>query len=225
MEILEGLALARHAEPAAGPYPSIFRQLSDPAVVADPYLPDSAQAILAARGWRDGDGDGVVERAGRPFRFTLLTQADNERRTAAAEIIQAHYKRIGIDMRIRLVEFNALLDRVFEGRDFEAVLLGWQVALEPDYLVGHFWPPDHFLNITGYGNTALDSLIPLARRAATADEAAPHWRAAARVIARDRPYAFLWFFDDLMVVSERVQNTRIDTYGRYQNLHQWSFER
>jgi peptide/nickel transport system substrate-binding protein len=222
--ILEGLGIADYARPAAGPYPPIFRRLVDPDLRPDPYLPDSARAILAARGWRDSDGDGVLDRGGRPFRFTLLTQAGNTRRSSAAEIIQKGYADVGIDMEVRLLEFNALLGLVFEERDFDAVLLGWQVALEPDYLVGHFWPADHPFNITGYGNAALDSLIPLARAAATAEEAAPYWRSAARIIAADRPYAFLWFFDDAVAVSERVRGARIDTYGLYQNLHEWRLE-
>lgn len=223
-QVLEGLEISAHAEPAAGPYPPIFNRVTDPSVAPDAYRPDSARAVLAAGGWRDSDGDGVLDRGGRPLRFTLLTQAGNERRADAAELIQAQYRQIDIDMRVRLVEFNTLLGQVFEGRDYEAVLLGWQVALEPDYLVGRFWPPDHPFNITGYGNTVLDSVIPLAQSAATAGQAAPYWREAARIIAGDRPYAFLWYFDDVMVVNERVKDTRIDTYGRYQNLHQWRLE-
>lgn len=221
--ILAGLGIEQFARPAAGPYPPIFRRVFDPTLEPDPYLPDSARAILAAKGWRDSDGDGVLDRGGRPFRFTLLTQAGNGRRSAAAEIIQSQYASVGIDMSISLVEFSALLDLMFEQRDFQAVLLGWQVALEPDYLVGQFWPPDHPFNITGYSSAALDSLIPLAQAAASADEAAGYWRAAARAIADERPYAFLWFFDDAVAMSERIKGTRIDTYGVYQNLHEWHF--
>jgi peptide/nickel transport system substrate-binding protein len=223
--ILEALGMARYARPATGPYPSIFRRVADPELTADSYLPDSARAILAAKGWRDSDGDGVLDRDGRPFRFTLLTQAGNGRRTSAAEIIQAQYARIGIDMEVRVLEFNALLGLIFDERDFEAVLMGWQVALEPDYVAWHFWPADNVYNFTGYQSAALDSLIPLADASATAEAAAPYWRAAARAIAADRPYAFLWFFDDAVAVNERVQDTRIDTYGLYQNLHRWRLTR
>ena len=219
--ILDGLGIARYARPAAGPYPPIFRDLVDPDLEPDPYQPDSARAILAARGWSDSDADGVLDRRGRPFRFTLLTQAGNARRSSAAEIIRAQYAEIGVDMEVRLVEFNALLGMIFEERNFEAVLLGWQVALEPDYIAAFFWPPDHPFNITGYGNAALDRLISQAQAAPSAERAAPYWREAARIIAEDRPYAFLWYFDDTMVLSEHVQNTRIDTYGRFQNLQQW----
>ncbi|UCF21020.1 MAG: hypothetical protein JSU87_06415, partial [Gemmatimonadota bacterium] len=108
--------------------------------------------------------------------------------------------------------------------DFEAVLLGWQVGLEPDWLIGHFWPPDHFFNITSYTSLALDSLIPLAQAAETAEQAAPLWREVAKAVVRDQPYTFLWFYDDAVAVSERVRDTRIDTYGIYQNLYEWRVE-
>lgn len=220
--ILTGLGIAEHARPAGGPYPPIFTGLSDAAVKPDPYMPDSASSILAGLGWSDRDGDGVLERDGQPFRFTLLTQDGNQRREQAAELIQAQLADIGVDATISLVEFNTLLGTMFESRDFEAVLMGWQVGLDPGYLVGQFWPPDHPLNVMGYASATLDSIIPLAQRAATAQEAAPYWKAAARTIARDRPYAFLWFFDDLVVLNESVGNTRIDTYGMFQNLHEWT---
>ncbi len=223
--ILEGLGIGDYARPAAGPYPPIFRHVADPDLAPDPYLPDSALALLAAEGWTDHDGDGVADRAGRPFRFTLLTPAGNQRRTSAAAILQAQYAEIGIDMRIRQVEFNALLDLVFERRDFEAVMLGWQIPLEHDYLVGHFWPADHPINMTGYASPALDSIIPLAEAAADEDRATAYWRAAARVIARDRPFAFLWYFDDVMIYGRRVTGVRVDSYGLFQNLHQWTIAR
>ncbi len=223
--ILAGLGIADYARPAAGPYPPIFHRLADLELRPDPHAPDSARALLATRGWRDHDGDGVLDRDGTPFRFDLLTQAGNRRRLEAAEIIQAQYAEIGIEMRVEPMEFNALLDRVFGAGDFQAVLLGWQVALEPDYLVGPFWPADHPYNFVGYTSAALDSLIPLAQAAPSAELAAPFWRRAARVVARERPYAFLWFYDDVVLVSERVRNTRIDTYGLYQNLHEWTVER
>jgi peptide/nickel transport system substrate-binding protein len=223
--IVEGLGIGDLARPAAGPYPPIFRRVADPDLAPDPYLPDSARVLLAAEGWTDRDGDGVVDRDGKPFRFTLLTPAGNQRRSSASAILQSQYARIGIEMRIRQLEFNALLDIVFERRDFEAVMLGWQVPLEHDYLVGHFWPADHPINMTGYASSALDSIIPRAEAAATEDLATAHWRAAARVIARDRPFAFLWYFDDVLIYSRRVANLRVDTYGLFQNLHQWRIER
>lgn len=223
--ILEGLGIDAFAEPAAGPFPPILTRLSDPELDPDPHVPDSARAILERGGWRDLDGDGVIERDGVPFRFTLLTQAGNPRRESAAEIIQSALAELGVEMRIRPLEFNALMNAAFQERDFEALLSGWQVGLRPDDIIGFFWPVDHPYNFTGYSSAALDSIIPRARAARSGEEGVEEWRAAARIIAAERPYAFLWFYDDVEGVRENVRDTRIDTYGIYQNLHQWRVER
>ena len=115
--------------------------MADSTLQPDRFLPDSARALLEAAGWSDTDGDGVVDRDGEAFQFTLLTQAGNERRTSAAEILQAQFAAVGVDMQVQALEFGALLDIMFATREFDAVLLGWQVGLEPDYVVGLFWPP------------------------------------------------------------------------------------
>jgi len=67
-------------------------------------------------------------------------------------------------------------------------------------------------------------LYGLAMEYATAGDSEEALRLFDRAIAADRPYAFLWFFDELVGVNERVKNARINTYGVYQNLHQWSVE-
>jgi peptide/nickel transport system substrate-binding protein len=220
-EVLAGLAIAPYAQPAAGPYPPIFRMLVDATLEPDPFLPDSARALLAAAGWSDSDGDGVLDRDGQPFEFTLLTQAGNERRTSAAQVVQAQLAAVGIDMQVQALDFGALLDILFATREFDAVLLGWQVGLEPDYVVGLFWPSDHTFNITGYASEAVDVAIDRAMSAASSSEAAAEWKAVARASADDHPYAFLWYFSELVGVNNRVQDTRINTYGVYQNLHRW----
>jgi peptide/nickel transport system substrate-binding protein len=66
-----------------------------------PHDPDRARRLLAELGWRDGDGDGVLERDGQRFSFELLTNADSRVRTDAAVMIQEDLRRIGVEVRVR----------------------------------------------------------------------------------------------------------------------------
>lgn len=217
-EILQALDLTAYATPAGGPYPPIFAELQDPRVEPDPSRPDEAVSILDRLGAADRDGDGIREWDGEPMRFTLLTNAGNARRVAAAEILQAQLRRIGVSVEIRQVETAAFFQRLRE-RDFEAALAGWSVALTPELNV--FRSDATHLNFVAYSNPAFDSLFHRARAQPTAETAAPYWREAARVVARDRPYAFLWFYDMVWGVRARVRGVRIDPLGAYQNLHEW----
>jgi peptide/nickel transport system substrate-binding protein len=219
--LLRALDMERYAEPADGPFPPLFRDVRDPNLRPDPYDPARARAILEARGFRDQDGDGILEREGRPFRFTLTTNAGNARREAVLQMVQAQLRRVGVDVRLRTLESNTFWN-AFYGRTYEAALAGWQVAVTPD--LSPFFYPGGALNVTGYANPRVTALLDSARAQPTEEAAARYWREAGRLVAEDRPYAFLYFFDQLVGVNERVRNTRIDTYGVYQNLYAWRLE-
>ena len=82
----------------------------DPAVHPWPYDPAEARRILAAKGWKDTDGDGVLDKDGKPFAFELITNTGNQARTDATVMIQDQLKKVGIRATPRQVEFNTLAD-------------------------------------------------------------------------------------------------------------------
>jgi len=217
--LIEGLQMEEFAAAAGGPYAPIFRNLYDESETPPlPYDIAEARRILTAKGWVDTDGDGILERNGRPFRFTLLTNSGNQRRTDATQIIQQQWRRAGIDAQLRTLEFNTFMGRLFEN-DFEAALGGWQVALTPDLSTS--WGATSPLNITQYRNPELSRLFELARAQPTAETANPYWRQAAVTLTRDQPYTWLYYFDSVHGVHERLRGVKVDSYGSYQNTWEW----
>jgi peptide/nickel transport system substrate-binding protein len=217
--LLRALDMPGYAEPAWGPYGSLFRQLaSDPP--DDPMFdPEEARRALDAAGWIDSDGDGVREQGSEQLEFELATASGNERREEAVEMIERQLSEIGARARVRLEEFNSLLGRTI-GRDYEAVLLGWQVGLDPDIEI--FWgDPSSPLNVVGYDDPETRVLIDSAQASATAVEAAPYWRRAAARIAADHPYAFLWFFDLPIASGPRLRGVEVGATGFGQGMHLW----
>jgi peptide/nickel transport system substrate-binding protein len=61
---------------------------------------------------------------GNPVTFTLLTNKENNLRSDLAVVIQDNLRQLGIDMQIRLLDFNALIGRISETYDYDACLLG-----------------------------------------------------------------------------------------------------
>ena len=73
-----------------------------------------------------------------PFRFEISTNSNNPLRMLSAEIIQQQLKDVGVDARIRAMEWQAFLNTVVDPRRFEAVLMGWSMPLSPDaYSIWH----------------------------------------------------------------------------------------
>jgi peptide/nickel transport system substrate-binding protein len=138
--MIRALQMEEFAVPAGGPYPPILSDLYDESETPPlGHDPEEARRILASKGWADSDGDGVLERNGRPFRITLLTGAGNQRRADASQIIQQQWRRIGVDAQLRAVEFNTFMSTLF-ARDYEVALGGWVAGLTPD--LTQIWGPD-----------------------------------------------------------------------------------
>lgn len=216
--LIESLQMSGFAEPAHGPYGSLFTQLV-PVISGPLYDPEQAGLLLDASGWVDSDQDGVRDHQGFDLEFELVTTSGNDRREDAAEIIQSQLSRIGVRANIVFQELGSLFARA-QARDYEALLMGWQVGLDPD--ISFFWADSQSpVNFVAYDNPRVTALIDTALESASASEAAPYWQAAAGQIAADYPYAFLWFFDQILAVGPSVGGVDVDAVGYTRSLHRW----
>jgi peptide/nickel transport system substrate-binding protein len=217
--LIRALQMEEIAVPAGGPYSPLFTNLYDPQRTPPlPYDPEEAKRILDAKGWRDTDGDGVREKDGKPFRFTLLTNSGNQRRADIQQIVQQQWKQIGVDARLQQMEFNTFQERTFE-KNFEAAVGNWGIGLSPD--ISELWGKDVKYNYVSYENPRVTQLFQQALSQPTEEAAVPYWKAAAEQIAQDQPYTFLYYFDQVDGVNERLRGMKVDTYGAYQNTWEW----
>lgn len=218
--VLAALDMTEFADKAYGPYGSIFRDLAPPPPPGGDHDPDRARELLAEAGWVDTDGDGVRERDGTTLALELRVPAEHERRLDAAQIIQAQLIDVGVRIEIVSQEFNSLFARA-RARDYDAVFLGWQVGLDPD--ISFFWSdPGSPVNVASYDSDRAREHMQAALASATAEEAAPHWREAAAIIAADYPFAFLWYFDFVWLKSDRLDGVHMDPVGFLRNPHEWT---
>lgn len=220
--ILRALGLTAHAEPAGGPYSPVFRDLYDSGRMGPPpYDPAAAREALAALGWRDSDGDAILDKGGRPLKFRMETNTGSQRRADLAQIAQDQWRQVGVDVELQQTEFQTLMQGVIGG-DYEAVLFGWGVGLSPD--ITGMWREGAPLNLARYRSESADSLFELALGQSDAVAAAPYWRQAAARVAADQPFTWLFYHDNIHLVSDRLRGMRIDTYGAYQNPWEWWVE-
>ncbi len=186
---------------------------------------DLAQAkrLLAEAGWEDHDGDGILDRAGQPFRFTLLTNQGNEVRRQVAELVQQQLKDIGIDVKIRVIEWSAFVHEFIDKRRFEAVLLGWNLSRDPDLydLFHSSKTKEGEYNFVGYANPAVDRLLEQGRRTFDQQERQRIYREVHRRLYEDQPYTFLFVEDALPIVAARFRNVHSSPIGIGYNFIEW----
>ena len=128
-----------------------YRAFFTPRTAAPDYDPPAAKRLLARIGFRDRDGDGLIEDAkGNPVRFTLETNAGSTR-VQMANFVRDDLARIGIQCAVAAVDFNTMLKNMREDFDYDAVLAGLGAAVPPDPgMCGNFYRSSglsHFWNI------------------------------------------------------------------------------
>jgi len=220
-EIVEGV-LQGLGVPATGPYkPGTW--VYNPDVPKYPYDPDRARQLLAEAGWTDTDGDGVLDKDGKPFRFTVLTNQGNDQRLKTAEIIQQRLKAVGIQIEIRVLEWAAFINEFVKPGKFDAVILGWTITQDPDlYDVWHSSKAvPGGLNHTHYRNAEVDDLLVRARKTFDRAERKRLYDRFQEILAEDQPYTFLYVPYALVAVSNRVHGIRPAPAGITYNFERW----
>ena len=124
------------------------------------YDPAGALNLLEQAGWRRND-QGWLEKNGKTFQFTLITNSGNDLRKAVMAIVQDAWRHIGIDVRTDLLEWSVFIQERVDKGAFDALVLGWQMGIEPDlYQIWHSSQTNPYqLNFVGFKNPLADDLI------------------------------------------------------------------
>ncbi len=187
------------------------------------YDPEKAKAMLAEAGWKDTDGDGIIEKDGKPFEFTIITNQGNKNREKAAVIIQRDLKRVGISVKIRVIEWAAFIKNFINKRNFEACLVGWSMTPDPDQI--DIWNSEKVgptqLNFVHYQNPEVDRLLELGVSTYDRAERKRYYDRFQEIIAEDQPYTFLFVPDSLPIVSARFHGIKPSPNGIFYNFIKW----
>jgi peptide/nickel transport system substrate-binding protein len=220
-EIIEGVLLGLGQE-STGPYkPGTWPY--NPAVKRYPYDPERARALLAEAGWTDRDGDGILDKDGKPFAFTIVTNQGNDQRVKSGEIIQRRFREIGVDVKLRVIEWASFLNEFINPGNFDATILGWTVPIDPDgYNVWHSSKTSpRELNFVGFKNAEVDELLEKGRRTLETAERKKYYDRFQEILAEEQPYTFLYVPDALPVVASRFQGIEPAPAGITYNFIRW----
>lgn len=174
------------------------------------YSPELAKKLLAEAGWRDEDGDGVLERDGRKFKFTLMYPNANETYKRMLPIIKEAMAKAGVQMELLGLEWSVCVQRL-EKKSFDMCALGWSGGLNPDpFQLWHSSQADveGSSNHIRFKNAEADRLIDSIRVTFDASERQKLYHRFHRLVHEEQPYIFLFAPADLNALNSRYRNVR-----------------
>lgn len=219
--IIKGL-MRGFAVPATGMVPSWSPMYTE--IPALPFDAAQARAALAQAGWRDTNGDGIVEKDGKPLHFTLMVNSANRLHQDMAQVLQQEMKAVGAQVDVRTQEFQTML-RQYKARDYDAVIANWsldtfKVDPTPLFSCAQAHVPNSS-NRTGYCNPQADALMEQGLRSTDAARARQTWEQYFRLIQQDQPLTFLFWSEDMAGVGPRLQGVVMDARSKLADVKDW----
>ncbi len=201
-----------HGRICTGPFmPGSFA--FDPTIKPPKVDLKKAKALLKAAGYDQN----------HPLKFEIATNSNNSLRLYAAQIIQYQLAKIGVEVSIRAMEWQAFLNTVVTPRKFETILLGWGLGLTPDAYP--LWHSDSAkiggFNLVGYKNPKVDRLIEEAQSTINMAKLSKLYRRIFRLIVADVPYLFLYIPNSITAVNRSIKNVEPSIVGIMHNEIEW----
>jgi ABC-type transport system substrate-binding protein len=179
-----------------------------------PYDPEGALRLLEEAGWKRNK-EGWLEKDGKRFQFTLITNSGNDLRKAILSVAQDGWRQIGIDVRTDLLEWAVFIQERVNKTDFDALILGWSMGIEPDlYEIFHSTQTNPYqLNFVGFRNEEADDLIIKIRREYDHEKQVEYCHRLHEIIAAEQPYTFLYVSQWTAVLDKRIVIKETDPEG------------
>lgn len=121
------------------------------------YNVEKAKSLLAEAGWKDENGDGIVEKNGKPLKITLATALDSPYFKQSAPIIQSQLQKAGIQLELREYEINYIKQMMKDHKYEMATRYYWWT--DPDILYYVFHSAAGF----PWSNPEIDKMMDEAR--------------------------------------------------------------
>jgi peptide/nickel transport system substrate-binding protein len=186
----------------------------DAAAKAYPHDAAKARELLDEAGYPAG-ADGVR------FHLAMKTSTDESTRLLCA-VLQQQLRQVGVALDIRSYEFATFYADVVKGA-FQLYSMRWVGGSNQD--------PDIFENVFDtasfapkranrgyYSNPAVDRLIAQGRRSVDERDRAAAYTEIQEILNGELPYVHLWWADNVLVRTRRLENVHLSPAGNYEFL-------
>lgn len=177
------------------------------------HNPDLARQLLEQAGYPEVNGV--------RFHLTMKTSNTEESTRLLATVLQQQLREVGIALDIRTFEFATFFADVTRGA-YQVHSLRWVGGNEDPDIFEYVFHSDKFTphgaNRTFYSNPRVDVLIDQARSELDESTRKELYAEIQQILAQDLPYVDLWYWDNVLVHSNRVKNLSLNPAGNYDFL-------
>jgi len=175
-----------------------------PDLHAVPFDVDAANRLLDEKGWVRGD-DGIRSKNGTPIVFQLAVPAWLELERTA-ELLRVQWEQIGARVEVRVMPLAELSQEVIRPREYDAVLYGEEMRVNPDFY--SFWfskeKNDTGFNLAMFSEDAADEALLSLREELNPDRRRELLSSFLGILSEKYPAVFLYSPNVSYVMDDSV---------------------
>lgn len=197
--------------------------IREPGVQLTRYDAAGARSQLEARGWRDSDGDGILDRNGQPLTLRLNFPGTSGVRVMLSQQIQEQWRRIGVNLELVRLDGPVWVERRGKG-EFDIDFSSATLDPSPSGLVQSWSCAGRAgSNVAQYCNPVVDSLLDAA--IAGRGDTRATWHRAIRTLAGDAPAVFLYAPSTPMALHTRFEQVTVNPDSYWSSIWRWRIRR
>ena len=198
-----------------------------------PWDMNKAKQLLAAAGWKDVDGDKILENKvdGKEveMKFTIATNAGRQVRERIAQIAQQYWQQLGAKVDLSFQESTTLYGDSLDNRKFDVIMFGWITGADPDettmYHSKQIPTKDNPVgqNYAGYKNAKVDELLDKGSVLLNQEDRIPIYKQIQKIVADELPMLYVYYMVDVDVAPKNLQNWKPApfTNAKNWNIFEW----
>jgi len=189
-----------------------------------PFDPERGKALLAEAGWKDRNGDGILENEkGDRFEFEFTRSGSDEISERISTFIKDSYARVGIVMSVKPIDWAAMSD-ILKARSFDALTMAWSASApesDPRQIFHSESIKEGGDNFAQWNSPAGDKAIDGIRLTIDDEARRKVWHEFQAVIHDEQPYTFIRVAPWARFVKKGIGNVQMYKSG----LEPWEFFR
>jgi peptide/nickel transport system substrate-binding protein len=194
---------------------SILKTDFDKSLSPIPYDVEAGKKMLAEAGWKDSDGDNIIDKMvdGKKvkFEFTLNYMTNTPDWKDYATMLSEAYSKAGIKVNLNPLDFSVFVANA-KKHDFDMMIAVWgQTALAEDFT--QLWHTTSWenegSNYPGFGNSDSDALIDSIKVTIDPEKRRPMVTRFQRLVYDEQPMIFLFSSLRRNVMHKRFGNVEM----------------
>ena len=182
---------------------------SDPKLKPWPFDPVKGKALLAEAGWKDRNGDGILENEkGEPFRIEFTRASGGEIYERISNFLKSSYSKVGIQVDTKVVDWS-IMQEITKSRDYDALMMGWSASApesDPRQIFHSESIKEGGDNFVQWRSAEADQLIDKIRLTLEYDARMQIWHEFEATLHDEQPYTFIRVAPWLRFVKKTIGN-------------------